>query len=170
MDPTDEWTFQIGFTGTLQIPFTNFTLTGSIGYAINSQGNIAQYSSPGTGTGTGESASVSISGAFSNAQNVSDLSGPFGKVSATIAGTSVTVDAFAGNSSDGPVTGLGFSLGAGEGASNSESVTATYTYPSTVQAGDLPSNCSAGGLGQAVGTAQGNAAGQGARITAGRKN
>lgn len=129
-DPSGLNTGQIGLSGSGT--FFGFGVFGSVGLATDDQGNVGWYYSGGLGAGVGVglSGSLGVSGAYSNAQNISDLAGPFGNVSATLgAGLGGTADLFFGPSADGGVVGGGVTAGLAGGASASTSVTWTSMHP-----------------------------------------
>ncbi len=127
-DPFGLWTGQIG----LNFGGTGFGLAGSgfVGIAFDSKGNIGGYFGFGGGGGAGLGFSGGVQGAGSNAQNISDLSGPF--INGSFGGgdgVAGTGDFFNGPSDDGNVTGVGATLGIGGGASSSAQITKTYICP-----------------------------------------
>jgi hypothetical protein len=114
----------------------SFTIFGAsfgagFGTAFDGLGNITTYynGSIGAGVGGGFSGGTSVQG--SNACSVNDLAGPF--TTSSIGGgvgTSVTVDQFGGlGSHNQPVTGAGFTLGVGLGATGGVNVGPTYLGP-----------------------------------------
>jgi RHS repeat-associated protein len=122
------YTLQIGGAFNLNIWIFSFNFAG--GFAIDSHGHIATYTSQGGGPATGGAGSIGLQGAISTGATVCDLGGPFGNVSGTFgAGGSVSAEVFYGNSPHGPVRGGGVTAGAGVGGSGSVSVTATKVTP-----------------------------------------
>lgn len=124
------YTLQVGGAFNLNIWIFSFNFAG--GFAIDSHGHIATYTSQGGGPATGGAGSIGLQGAVSTGATVCDLGGPFGNVSGTFgAGGSVSADVFYGNSPHGPVKGGGITGGAGVGGSGSVSVTKTNVTPLT---------------------------------------
>ena len=105
---------------------------GAFGIAIDLEGNVSYISANGFGVGAGGKASVGVSGGYSpDAQTNNDLKGPFSNVSAGAGlGPSVSADVFFGNTNDGrPVTGGGFTVGAGVGSGFTVTRTDTTVTP-----------------------------------------
>jgi hypothetical protein len=124
----DPYTLQVG--GSVNLNFWIFSYAFAGGFAIDSRGQIASYTSQGGGPASGGAGSIGLQGVISNAATVCDLGGPFGNVSGTFgAGGSVSADVFYGNSPHGPVKGGGVTAGAGVGGSGSVSVTTTNVTP-----------------------------------------
>lgn len=118
----------MGGSVSLNIWILSFNFAG--GFAIDSHGHIAGYTTKGLGPASGGSGSIGMQGAISNGATVCDLGGPFANASGTFgAGGSVSADVFHGSSPHGPVTGGGITAGAGVGASGSVSVTTTSVTP-----------------------------------------
>src|ERR1700679_3799845 len=63
IDPAGEATFQIGFSGNVNLGIVNFNLSGGI--AVDTSGNVALYSAPGAGGGLGGDAGAGVSVAVS---------------------------------------------------------------------------------------------------------
>jgi RHS repeat-associated protein len=129
-DSFGQYTTQSGLSGS--VTYNGFGVYGSIGLAADNQGNLGWYWSwgGGAGVGLGLSGSLGIGGAISNAQNISDLAGPFGNASVVLGdGLGGTADVFFGPSPDGGVVGIGGTGGIAGGASASTSVTDTYMHP-----------------------------------------
>ena len=107
-------TLQLGVAGTGALgPGAG---TGGAGLAIDRYGNVGLYGFAGYGRGGGGYIGGGLSGQISNANGIQNLSGPFTNVSVNGGlGGSASVDAFTGPSSDGVVTGGGFTLGGGDG-------------------------------------------------------
>lgn len=122
-------TFQIGLSGAINIG--SISLPTGIGFAIDTQGNIGVYGFGGAGVQFGPgSENVGLSIQVSNAQTISDLSGPFYNAGAVAgAGTGGSVDIFYGQSADGPVIGGGVTLGEAVGASVFGGTTTTIVCP-----------------------------------------
>jgi hypothetical protein len=126
---------------------------GGFGIAIDDQGNIGTYFYGGGGV-TGElgptglpnfsaggEASGGLQMAWSNAQTISDLAGPFGNASIGGGdGIGGSIDGFTGNSSNGWVTGGGFTLGLGDGIGGFAGVTNTWVNPFNPFAPSGPGN------------------------------
>ena len=130
VDPSGLQTLQTGFT--VNISWGPITVTGSYGTAIDVHGNIAPFSAAGGGLGAGAHASAGFMLAVSNATTVCDLAGPFatGSVGGG-AGVDASIDVFSGPSSNGHVSGGGFTVGAGLGAGGFGGVTTTTVGPAT---------------------------------------
>ncbi len=95
-----------------------FNFNGSSGIAVDGHGNVGGYNSTGYGFGLGANVGGGLSFAGSDGDTISDLNGSSDNLS-------ITGDALAGGSVDGfqgkgtlgqDVTGLGFTVGGGEGA------------------------------------------------------
>jgi RHS repeat-associated protein len=118
-------TLQIGIAASINYPFgISFPFTAGI--AIDTEGNIGVYDSGGFGVQAGAEAEGGLSLRVSNAQTVSDLSGPFNNFSAHGGlGLGGSVDYFQGPSEHGSVVGAGITFGAAAGASFSAAATGT---------------------------------------------
>jgi RHS repeat-associated protein len=128
IDPAGEATFQIGFSGNVNLGIVNFNLSGGI--AVDTSGNVALYSAPGAGAGLGGDAGAGVSVAVSDAATVDDLGGVFGNASISGGlGFDGSVDAFGGPSANGPVVGAGITLGVGAGADVALTATDTKLTP-----------------------------------------
>ena len=125
VDRSGKQTLSVGVTiDGLWGPF-NGNLTAGI--AIDLQGNLGVYWSWGGGLGVGERLSGGINISVSNAKTVCDLSGPFANASGGGGlGAYGSANSFTGMSIDGQVTGWGITLGIGEGAVGSVTMTVTY--------------------------------------------
>ena len=111
-------TIQVGVT--INVSVGPIAVSLQSGIAIDAQGNLGSYGSVGLGTGVGAQVAAGVSVEASNAASISDLSGPFNNVSAGgFDGVGATVDGFTGPSSNGTVTGGGFTAGVGLGGSAS---------------------------------------------------
>jgi hypothetical protein len=115
-DPLGLWTLQFGWTFNVQYGWLN--VNGTVGLVVHGHGNVGFYGVGGGGGGAGVNGFTGLNVAVSNGDCIQDIGGPFGNVSASIgAGVEGGVDAFSGFGSHGqPVAGVGFSVGAGEGA------------------------------------------------------
>lgn len=128
VDPLGLWTAAVGSTIEFQIGTINLNFSG--GFVIDDNGNIGTYTTGGGGLGMGARASGGISISFSNAQTISDLSGPFSSGSLGGGwGANASGDYFTGPSNNGWVTGGGVTIGAGLGAGGSSSITYTRINP-----------------------------------------
>ena len=122
-------TLQLGVGGAGALPIGG--VAGGFGIALDRSGNVAAYGYRGFGFGTGLSGTLGPSVQVSDAQSVSDLSGPFASGSASLGlGPAGTVDVFHGPSDHGLVTGGGFTAGGGGGVSVFGGVTVTAVSPS----------------------------------------
>ncbi|MGC1302357.1 MAG: RHS repeat-associated core domain-containing protein [Caulobacteraceae bacterium] len=121
-------TAQIGFGGSVSLFGATFAYGG--GVALDSQGNVGLYSYQGGGASVGAGGNGGVSVQVSNAQTISDLSGPFGNSSVSAGdGVAGSFDAFTGSSDNGPVVGGGVTFGAGAGASGFLGATTTQINP-----------------------------------------
>jgi RHS repeat-associated protein len=117
LDPFGLWTFQVGFT--LGFNFWGWNGSFSTGFSGDTQGNFGGYYTgnlgPATGLGAQGFAGVTVQG--SNAKCNNNLKGPFayGSVGGGL-GPYGSLDAFGGSSDNGPVFGLGGTVGVGLGA------------------------------------------------------
>jgi RHS repeat-associated protein len=129
VDPYGQSTFQIGFAFNGQ--FGLFNLNFGAGLAFDSHGGVGTYDyGGGGGGGAGAGVGGGVQFAVSDANRIKDLSGPFGNTSAS-AGDVVgaSVDYFSGPGSCGQlVTGSGFTLGLGAGASLEVGVSTTSVH------------------------------------------
>ena len=127
-DPYGTYTLQVGLAGGINLPF-GVTIPLGIGIAIDTQGHIGAYRYEGLGGQVGSGAEAGVSVQVSNANTISDLTGPFGNVSghggAAVGGS---VDYFTGPSANGPVVGGGITIGAAAGASVSGAITNTSIF------------------------------------------
>ena len=100
------------------------------GLALDTQGNTGFYGSAGPGATFGASVDAGVSVMATNAQTISDLTGPFLNASAHGgAGYGGSADYTRGPSANGQVSGVGLTLGPALGASVSASVTNTWVVP-----------------------------------------
>ncbi len=133
VDPNGLWTLQLGFTINYTFSVFGYGVSGtaSIGSAIDSSGNFGSYYGWGAGGGTGLGASGGVHAAFSNANTICDLAGPFNNVSSGGGwGPDITGDAFWGTGSHGQrVEGGGLTFGAGAGDTNFVGRTTTNLGP-----------------------------------------
>jgi RHS repeat-associated protein len=116
-DPSGLNTFQVGLAGMGSGFGLGFGV--SFGVAVDDHGNYGFYVTPEGGAAIGVGFSGGAQVAVSNAATINDLSGWFGNLSIGAAsGFAATGDMFIGGDSNGnPVTGGGFSVGAGLGGS-----------------------------------------------------
>lgn len=123
-------TGQVGITGSASWP--PFVLTGTLGVAVDSKGNMALYAEGGGGRAATPDASVGGVVHVSNAPTVADLGGAFTNVSAGGGnGAHVTGDAFFGTTAQGePIIGTGGTVSFGEGVTSSVTYTGTILTPS----------------------------------------
>lgn len=137
-DPTGLKTLQVGIggTGVFGTGWGGFSVTGGYGLAIDDQGGVAWYHYSGGGDSfnpggpAGAGASGGAQWAYSNAQTVDDLKGPFGNWSEGGGdGFGGSADFFHGSSQDGPVTGAGFTAGFGAGFGAFAGGTYTTVHP-----------------------------------------
>lgn len=137
-DPRGMDTLQIGWAGTVTIPFIGAVGTGGAGIAIDTSGSIGTYAVGGAGAGVGGGAGAGVSVAYSNAQTINDLGGDFWNASLHAgAGLGGALDVFTGRNLDGsPITGGGITFGASVEAS--ANVTWTYTVVSPLSAPRTP--------------------------------
>ena len=127
-DPSGLETIQIGVGAQGTAGGLSGTFSG--GLAFDSEGNVGIYGSFGVGGGLGAGGSVGLQGAYSNGQNINDLSGPFGNLSLGGGlGANVSGDLFTGPSDDGYVTGGGGTLGLGGGVTSFAGGTGTVIIP-----------------------------------------
>jgi len=128
VDPYGEWTGQIGIGVNIQLG--NFSLNVSFGVAFDGHGNIKPYTTGGGGAGIGANGEAGITGAWSNADCVNDLQGPFQTNSAGGGeGVNGSFETFGGTGSHGqPVIGGGITVGAGAGGGAWTGVTATKIW------------------------------------------
>jgi RHS repeat-associated protein len=175
-DPSGLWTGQLGISGSVTV--FGVTFVGSVGIAVDGQGNIGTYSTSGAMLGPGANASLGVSAAYSNGQDITALRGPFGNISASGGEVaSGTVDAFSGpgNGPGGVVTGVGVTGGFGfGGAASAGGTTTTVTprfgplAPSPGGSCDASGGCGGGG-GGGIGPNPGGSSNGGSGSTAGRK-
>jgi RHS repeat-associated protein len=128
--------YQNSFPGTFQIGLGGngtlgpFPVTGSVGLAIDTSGNVGFYYEGGTGAGLGAEANGGVQLAVTNASNINNLSGifvnPGGGLGAGVAGSG---NLMFGTSPSGPIVGGGVILGGGAGAGGSVTVTNTGIVP-----------------------------------------
>jgi RHS repeat-associated protein len=130
IDPYGLWTFQVGFT--VGGNFAGWNFYFSTGFSGDTQGNFGGFYTGGgglaTGVGTQVFGGVTLQG--SNAKCNNDLKGPFayGSVGGGL-GPYGSGDAFWGNSPDGPVVGIGGTVGVGLGAGGSAGISGTGIKP-----------------------------------------
>jgi len=120
-------TFSIGATVNIQLGI--FTFTGSVGYVVDSYGNVGWYKAKGPGVGLGEHFSAGLSTSISNAQTIFDLAGPF--ANGSFGGgwvTDVSADYYSGPSDHGWVTGGGLTVAIGAGGGGASTITWTDVY------------------------------------------
>ncbi|MEJ1970017.1 MAG: RHS repeat-associated core domain-containing protein [Rhizomicrobium sp.] len=121
-------TLQIGFAGSLSLPF-GFIVPLGVGIAVDTCGNVGFYSYGGGGGQFGAEAEAGLSIQASNARTISDLTQLFYNASLHGgAGYGGSADYFWGNSAYGPVVGGGVTLGAAAGASVAGGGTYTWLY------------------------------------------
>jgi RHS repeat-associated protein len=130
IDPSGLWTLQVGVT--IGINVWGFNFFFSTGFSGDTQGNFSGFYTGGggvaSGAGTQAFAGVTVQG--SNAKCNNDLSGPFAYGSAGGGlGAYGSGDAFWGNSPDGPVVGVGGTVGVGLGAGGSAGFSGTGVTP-----------------------------------------
>ena len=127
IDLTGLWTFQMGFSGSISLPF-GFSFTGFVGFAIDGHGEIAPIYGGGLGQGMGEGLSGGVFIGASNATSVCNLSGPFANLALGGGwGPDATGDAFYGLDSQGQsVLGGSVTVGAGLGATSFDGATITH--------------------------------------------
>jgi len=123
-------TFQLGLNATGD--WWLGAISGTVGFALDSSGNLALYAEGATGTVTSPDASLNIVGHISNAGTTGDLGGPFVDISAGGgAGDHVTSDLFYGTGTHGqPILGTGYSVGIGGGGASSITYGPTVVSPS----------------------------------------
>jgi RHS repeat-associated protein len=127
-DPLGLWTFQVGVTFALNWGWGNFFI--SAGITGDTKGNINTYTTGGAGAALEAGIQAGVTVQVSNAKCNKDLSGPFGYGSAGGGlGPDGSVDAFWGNSPDGPVVGLGGTFGVGAGAGANGGLSGTTIRP-----------------------------------------
>lgn len=124
-------TLQIGLGGSLNIPLgvvpAGVSVPLGFGFAIDRQFNAGFYGYGGAGGQIGAEEEAGLNVSFSNAKNIADLRG-----SATVAsyhggiGFGGSVDYFSSVSPDGPVKGIGFTVGEAIGASAATGGSVTY--------------------------------------------
>jgi RHS repeat-associated protein len=114
-DPTGLWTFQIGFSVTIQLG--NFVYNPSVGIAFDGEFNVGQYNTHLAGGGEGVHGSGGLQFAASTGDTIYDLAGPFLEVGAGAAeGEAAGAHTFIGRGRNGQiVTGLGVTVGGGGG-------------------------------------------------------
>jgi RHS repeat-associated protein len=128
LDSSGLQTLQTGVT--VNISWGPISFTGSFGTAIDARGNIAPFSSAGAGLGAGARVSGGLMVAVSNARTICDLAGPFSTASVGAgAGGDASIEFFSGPTSNGYVSGGGFTAGAGLGAGGFGGVTTTIVGP-----------------------------------------
>ncbi len=111
------------------MPFI-FTFPVGFGLALDTQGNTGFYGFAGPGATLGASVNAGVNIVVTNAQTISDLTGPFLNASAHGgAGYGGSADYTRGPSANGQVSGVGLTLGPALGASVSASVTNTWVVP-----------------------------------------
>jgi len=124
------FTLQVG--GSINFTWWIFSINYSAGFAIDLHGHVAAYRAYGGGGGAGAGLSAGVQGAYSNANTVCGLGGPFLNASGTFgAGGAVSADVFHGKG-DGPggtVTGGGVTAGGGAAADSSITITNTDVTP-----------------------------------------
>jgi len=129
VDPNGTATLQVGVSGNIGVPFTPIGIPVGLGIAIDTHGNVGIYGFGGASAQVGADADAGLSIQVSNADTISDLTGPFFNVSAHGGiGLGGSVDYFTGSSANGPVAGGGVTLGAALGASVSGGATNTWLY------------------------------------------
>ena len=129
VDPLGLATLQIGFAGTVSLPFTP-TFALGVGIAFDNHFNAGLYGYAGGGAQIGASGEAGLSIQISDARYITDLSGPFGNFSGHAgAGVGGSLDYFTGPSANGIVHGGGVTLGAALGASAFGGVTDTVIAP-----------------------------------------
>jgi RHS repeat-associated protein len=127
VDPRGLWTVQIGGAGAVNTPVGSIPV--GFGIAFDGHGHIAVYGFGGAAAAAGAAADAGVSVQVSDAQTVCDLTGRFYNSSVHAgAGWGGSVDAFTGQSPNGPVSGGGVTLGAAAGASGSIGFTETGVY------------------------------------------
>ena len=140
-DPTGLSTFSIGGSVSFQIgPFGS--VQGSVGFAIDSEGNFGgfYFAGGGYGVGGGEHGQAGISFARSNAETICQLTGLFLNSSVGAGdGLDISGDAFTGQSNRGTVVGGGFTAGVGFGAGGS--ILPTYTVVLPISGPAAQSGC-----------------------------
>lgn len=126
-DPLGLYTLQIGFAGTIgPVPV-------GIGLAFDTQGNTGFYGFTGGAATFGASVDAGVNIVVTNAQTISNLTGPFLNASAHGgAGYGGSVDYTRGPSANGQVSGVGITLGAAAGVSVSAGVTNTWVIPFSI--------------------------------------
>ena len=125
MDPSGNWTLQIGFAGT-NTDGTIGALAG-VGFAIDTKGNYGFYGYGGPGGGIGLNEGYGVSVQLSNAPVIDGLKDKFTNYSLSggvVAGG--TLDGFHGDYNGNTVRGGGFTFGEDVGASLMVGTTKTY--------------------------------------------
>ena len=155
IDPYGLDTFQIGFSGSLSIPGTSFSLPLGLGIAVDTDFNFGVYAYTGIAAQVGIGAGAGLSVQYSNASTIYDLSGRFANISLNGgAGVGGSVDYFTGPSTTNTtVTGGGATIGVGAGASANVGATTTIVCGSSGclgNANDLWSGFTMSGISSAL--------------------
>lgn len=122
-------TYQVGFTLNGQLGPVNGNW--NVGFATDSQGNLATYDTIGFGAGVGGDVSAGLSFAVANGGTVKDLEGPFNYVSGNLgAGLNGGIDGFVGpGSQNQPIIGGGFTVGLGGGGGSATGISQRFIQP-----------------------------------------
>jgi RHS repeat-associated protein len=129
IDPNGLSTLQIGFAGSVNTPFGS-SIAAGIGLVVDDHFHTGLYGFAGPVVQVGPSLETGLSIQVSNAENITNLQGPFFNLTGTVGGgIGGSLDYFWGESNGVPVQGGGITIGAAAGLSMAGGFTGTAILP-----------------------------------------